>query len=70
MCLLYRYMGQTEEALVLFNQLRKDPLLLVSTVCLFVCLFVCLLTFVHSISLHFQRGGCYIQYDRNLSESE
>ena len=61
MCLLYRYMGQMEEALVLFNQLRKDPLLLVSA--------VHLLTFVHFTSLYFQRGGCYIQYDRNLSES-
>ena len=62
MCLLYRHMGQMEEALVLFNQLRKDPLLLISA--------VYLLTFVHFISLYFQRGGCYIQYDRNLSESE
>ena len=39
-------MGQMEEALVLFNQLRKDPLLLVSA--------VHLLTFVHFTSLHFQ----------------
>ena len=54
-------MGQMEEALVLFNQLRKDPLLLVSA--------VHLLTFVHFTSLHFQMGGFYIQYDRNLSES-